>query len=47
MELKGSMEVECLWVIILCINCGHQITATNMQDTETAFERVLLFYFHF
>ncbi len=32
-----------LWVIIPCINCGHQGTATNMQGTETAFERALLF----
>ncbi len=35
------------WAIILYINCGHQGTATNMQDTETAFECALLFCFHF
>ncbi len=34
-----------IWVVILCITCGHQGTATNMQGTETAFEWALLFYF--
>lgn len=33
------------WVIIRYINCGHQGGA--MWGIEIAYERVLIFYFHF
>ncbi len=35
------------WVIILYIKCGKQGAAINMLGIETAFKRMIAFYFHF
>ncbi len=35
------------WVILLYIKCGHHGATINMQGSETSFECMIAFYFHF